>query len=195
MSFERTVKTPKSKFTPEEDIQLVQLILSRQDHDWSWIADQMPGRNPRQCRERWTNYLNPNLNHGEWTDEEDKIILEKRETYGAKWAVIASYLNGRSGNDVRNRWLMLMRHQNKTKAQKSSHQKQNLTYSPMSPISQIKAQPVLTAQPVLLPISQIETNNIQNNVYNEAAIPKPRKLFAPILSLVPDISSTPLFFI
>lgn len=28
-----------------------------------------------QCRERWCHHLDPSVNHGSWTDEEDRLLL------------------------------------------------------------------------------------------------------------------------
>ena len=32
-------------------------------------------RSPKQCRERWNNYLDPSKDHGEWTPEEDRSLF------------------------------------------------------------------------------------------------------------------------
>jgi hypothetical protein len=42
--------------------------------------------------------------HSPWTTEEEEIILEKYKEVGSKWVLIASFLCGRTGNDVKNRW-------------------------------------------------------------------------------------------
>ena len=38
---------------------------------WSEIAKYLPGRIGKQCRERWYNHLDPNINKKGWTEEED----------------------------------------------------------------------------------------------------------------------------
>lgn len=35
-----------------------------------------PGRTDVQCRERWCNVLDPSLDKGQWTPEEDARLLE-----------------------------------------------------------------------------------------------------------------------
>ena len=109
----KTQKQSKSKFTREDDLKLIQLVMSRNDRDWVWISQQMPNRNPRQCRERWYNYLDPSLHKGGWTPEEDQLLLEKKKEMGPHWNAIARFFKGRSGNSVRNRWLLIMRHEEK----------------------------------------------------------------------------------
>ena len=108
-------KIVKVKFTPEEDEKLRKLVGESVDIDWGKIAAQLPNRNQRQCRERWQNYLNPSLSTREWTQEEDDMVVEKFNEYGPHWNVIARLFNGRSGNAVRNRYLVIMRHQQKKK--------------------------------------------------------------------------------
>jgi hypothetical protein len=43
---------------------------------WSFIARQLKGRLGKQCRERWYNHLNPDINKEPWTTEEDAMIVE-----------------------------------------------------------------------------------------------------------------------
>lgn len=106
-------KIVKSKFTPEEDQKLFNLVNGLQEVDWSAIAKQFSHRNSRQCRERWQNYLNPNLIKDNWTEEDDRLLLDRYNEMGPHWNAIGRTLGNRSGNSVRNRYLVLMRFQQK----------------------------------------------------------------------------------
>lgn len=64
----------------------------------------MPGRNGRQCRDRYQNYLIENFKKGGWTEEEDEFVIKKYFEIGPHWVEIAKGLKGRSGNNVKNRW-------------------------------------------------------------------------------------------
>ena len=64
----------------------------------------LENRNGKQCRERWFNHLNPTLKHGPWTKEEDYQLIQCQSKLGNSWTKIATYLPGRSENDVKNRW-------------------------------------------------------------------------------------------
>lgn len=98
----------RNKFTPEEDEHLLKLVKESGSHpNWKVISNKMWTRSPRQCRERFKNYLDPELFHSEWTPEEDRLLYEKFQQFGNKWNVISKYIKGRSGNSIRNRWQIL----------------------------------------------------------------------------------------
>ncbi len=76
---------------------------------WKTIAKEITGRNTKQCRERWCNYLDPNLKRGKWTPVEDAIILAMQKQVGNKWAAITKELPGRTDNQVKIRFNSLYR--------------------------------------------------------------------------------------
>jgi hypothetical protein len=39
-----------------------------------------------------------------WTPAEEQLVIAKHHEFGPKWVQIATFLHGRSGNDVKNRW-------------------------------------------------------------------------------------------
>lgn len=100
----------KVKFTPEEDKKLIDLVKSSKVQNWSEIALKLGGRNARQCRERWNNYLNPDLRTDPWTEEEDKLLMDKYRIHGTHWNKISKSFKNRSDNSIRNRWQLLVRH-------------------------------------------------------------------------------------
>lgn len=66
----------KGHWSKEEDATLLKLVDKyKPDWDWSLISKQIPGRNAKQCRERWFLNLDPSINRGPWTPEEDEQLL------------------------------------------------------------------------------------------------------------------------
>jgi len=96
----------KGPWTPSEDEVIMHLIEAHGigNIKWSEIAASLPGRLGKQCRERWVNHLDPRLKKTPWTEEEDRILMEKQTDLGNKWRDIAEFLPGRSENSVKNRW-------------------------------------------------------------------------------------------
>jgi hypothetical protein len=91
-------------FTPEEDAFLFQLMTREQCASWEELAQLMAGRTPRQCKDRWMNYLSPAVRTGPWHPAEDELLVAKINEIGHTWSALARYFNGRSESDVKNRW-------------------------------------------------------------------------------------------
>lgn len=97
----------QTRFSAEDDEKLINLVHILGITSWRSIASNFENKTPKQCRDRWNNYANPGLNHGDWKQSEDQLILSKYEEFGAKWLKIATFLKCRSPNDTRYRWLKL----------------------------------------------------------------------------------------
>ncbi|OHT06349.1 Myb-like DNA-binding domain containing protein [Tritrichomonas foetus] len=97
-------ETKRKKFTEEEDNLLRSLVLKYGTSDWNLIAEYMPERNGRQCRERYQNYLIPGFHNIQWTTAEDDLLHAKYIEYGPRWIKIKPFFPGRSANSLKNRW-------------------------------------------------------------------------------------------
>ena len=91
---------------PNEDrhiLRCVQQGMSR----WSSIAQHVPGRSGKQCRDRWFNFLEPTSRKGGWSEDEDRILEQLVSQFQSQWSRIALRMPGRSESAVANRWKTL----------------------------------------------------------------------------------------
>lgn len=104
-------QAPGIGWPPEEDIVLTNCMSNQKSPvDWEVIArDHGKGRNARECHDRWTRYLKPGARKGQWREEEDAIVLrviaQSSEHPFTQWADLAPQLPGRSGKQIRDRWV------------------------------------------------------------------------------------------
>lgn len=102
----------KRKFSAEEDAALISLVEKYGLNNWDAVASAMQDRSSRQVRERWQHYLSPDINRSEWTQEEDTLLLQKYQEFGAKWKKMERFFS-RSDVSIKNRFLLLSRRERK----------------------------------------------------------------------------------
>ncbi|XP_010443962.1 PREDICTED: transcription factor MYB28-like [Camelina sativa] len=95
----------KGAWTTEEDKKLISYIHDHGEGGWRDIP-QKAGlkRCGKSCRLRWTNYLKPEIKRGEFSSEEEQIIIMLHASRGNKWSVIARHLPRRTDNEIKNYW-------------------------------------------------------------------------------------------
>lgn len=96
----------KTQFTPQED-QLIVSLYGQGENNWKRIADQLPGRTPRQVRDRYNNYLVLCLPIRPWSQEEDATLMQMFQLYGNKWSKMQRHIPGRSAIQIKNRAIKL----------------------------------------------------------------------------------------
>ncbi|PKU60151.1 probable transcription factor MYB58 [Dendrobium catenatum] len=96
----------KGPWTAEEDKVLMDYVKNNGPRDWSSIqSNGLLPRTGKSCRLRWVNKLRPNLKSGcKFTLEEERAVIDMQARFGNKWARIATFLEGRTDNDVKNFW-------------------------------------------------------------------------------------------
>jgi hypothetical protein len=100
----RPLNRQRSLFTEMEDAQLKMLVETRPSLGWDEISRFFLGKNARQVRDRYRNYLAPEIDTGPWTEEEDERLREKIKAYGRKWTVLKQFFHSRSPGSIKNRW-------------------------------------------------------------------------------------------
>ena len=96
-------------WTEEEDEELRALVAEYGQKKWAFICTKMStGKGAKQCRRRWSNYLNNDLKQGGWSPEEDEILWNGHKQHGNKWTEIAKMVGGRTDNAVKNRHAVLV---------------------------------------------------------------------------------------
>ncbi|KAK8888789.1 hypothetical protein M9Y10_033528 [Tritrichomonas musculus] len=94
----------RKKFSFEEDQRLRMIVQRMGSKKWDQIAKYMPGRSGRQCRDRYQNYLIPGFFNGQWTKEEDELLIKKHNEFGSKWSKMTIFFKNRNANSIKNRW-------------------------------------------------------------------------------------------
>ncbi|KAJ4964377.1 hypothetical protein NE237_024316 [Protea cynaroides] len=104
--------TNKGAWTKEEDDRLIAHIRAHGEGCWRSLP-KAAGllRCGKSCRLRWINYLRPDLKRGNFTEEEDQLIIKLHSLLGNKWSLIAGRLPGRTDNEIKNYWNTHIRRQ------------------------------------------------------------------------------------
>merc|ERR1719281_2192530 len=108
----------KGTWSSSEDASLLRLVEQHKPNfNWKNIAEKIEGRNPKQCRERWTLNLDPTIRRGPWTAEEDALVVELLLKHGREYDLIAKELAARSKSErtkgqIKTRYRTVLQQQN-----------------------------------------------------------------------------------
>lgn len=103
-------KSGPKAWTKEEDALLLNIVKKMQmPMKWSIVAQSLPDRTGKQCRERYVNHLNPRLKITDWNALEDSTIFHLYNSLGSHWAKMSKIIPGRTDNGIKNRFHNLRR--------------------------------------------------------------------------------------
>ena len=92
----------RKRFTVEEDYK-IQNLVKQFGENWDEIKKNFgPTREKRQLKERWQNYLNPNISP-KFTEEENFLLYSLFIKIGPKWNDIAKKIGNKSASFCKNR--------------------------------------------------------------------------------------------
>jgi hypothetical protein len=110
-------------FSREDDETLRQFKAVVPELSWPQIVECMPGFTARQLRERWCNYLSPNLNTTTWTSDDDRRMFELYADLGPQWGIIGAHMGNRAAPDIKNRFQNLANKQKREISTRAKHRK------------------------------------------------------------------------
>jgi hypothetical protein len=100
----------RARFLAAEDEKLRILVKKYGENAWSLIAAELPGRNIRQCRERWKHYLSGRISKDFWEPDESRLLFEKMRSIGPRWTQLAQFFPGRTDIQIKHYWMQNFAH-------------------------------------------------------------------------------------
>ncbi len=99
----------KGPWSSEEDALLKDWIIKNGPKNWNKCANNIPGRTGKQCREHWNNSLNSEIQKGNWSFEEDYLIMKFYKNFNGSWKKMIPIFKSRTENSIKNRFFSQIR--------------------------------------------------------------------------------------
>ena len=161
----------KDIWKAEEDLQLFNLY-KEYGPKWSKIASLIPNRTGKQVRDRYLNTLRPDINHLDWTPEEQKKLESLYEQFGKKWCKIAEHLPGRTENQVKNKFYWEKKKKTSRKMNKMTKVLSKVAYTNLQPQNSAEMQITDNNENLSMDLNldQISDDNFRDFTWNQEII-------------------------
>ncbi|KAK9059357.1 hypothetical protein SSX86_021977 [Deinandra increscens subsp. villosa] len=95
----------RGAWSADEDQLLINHIQTHGEGQWRALPSKAGLlRCGKSCRLRWMNYLRPGIKRGNFTSDENDVIIRLHSLHGSRWSLIATELSGRTDNEIKNHW-------------------------------------------------------------------------------------------
>lgn len=75
----------KAVWSSAEDLTLREAVQRYGERSWTRVAELLPGRIGKQCRDRWCNHLSPKLGNVDWVGSRVRSLAAVVVTYDSKY--------------------------------------------------------------------------------------------------------------
>lgn len=97
----------RGTWTNVEDEILKVAVMKYGQNQWARISSLLVRKTPKQCKARWTEWLDPTIRKDPWTFKEDERLLHLSKLYPSQWASISDMM-GRTSQMCLDRYEYLL---------------------------------------------------------------------------------------
>ncbi|CAM9662353.1 unnamed protein product [Scytosiphon promiscuus] len=105
MSTEEEKRSHPRRWDKDEDERLRASVEKHHGTNWKHIAAEVRTRNHVQCLQRYRKVLAPGLVKGQWTPQEDQLLLSVVNEGHKNWGSLSKEIPGRTSKQCRERWM------------------------------------------------------------------------------------------
>ncbi|XP_024359849.1 MYB-like transcription factor 4 isoform X1 [Physcomitrium patens] len=184
----------KGPWTEEEDAILIAFIKADGEGNWRTLPKRSGLKRCRKsCRLRWMNYLRPDLERGNFSPEEDELIIKLHSLLENRWSLIAGRIPGRKDNEIKNYWNSRLRR--RLGRMESDPICREVVATPLS-IASLESSIKVEVESSCSHLDTGESSSLDSiatNLSSHFTTPEPSDQEAPLSSDAHDISNFPQF--